>query len=237
MYLKTFVCLFVLFFFSHKIDFHSLSFLYYTISLLLFLVQNKEQNCDLGVYLSLAISLPQKNINLNLPEVPPAPVEPATPGTITLPLALTHSLPLLICRRESLLGRRRGSDSFRLQLGRTGLGPSAAAVRDQFRAQIAVAPGLAPGAAEQAPRQLVLDALPNGRRLAWTALAARAAVVGAGRRGRGGGGGRSGRGCSPVPPAPGRSSEAGGERRCGRGRRSHLRHHHRSQSHGRCCGR
>lgn len=104
------------------------------------------------------------------------------------------------------------------------------------------APVAAAGAAKETPRQLVLDALPNGRRLACfartaavvvvdgTVLAAAAgagaAVVGTGRRGCGCGGGR---GCSPVP-VPG---SFGGQRRgC-----SHLRHHHRSQSHGRCWGR
>lgn len=154
--------------------------------------------------------------------------------------SLTHSprlpsLPLLICHRASPLGHL---PVVALQLGRTGL--RSVRRRCQIQAPLAVATAAvltaAAGAAKETPRQLALDALPNGRRLACSAAAdgtvlaaaagAGAAVVGTGCRSRG----RCGGGCSPVP-APG---SFGRQRR---GRRSHLRHHHRSQSHGRCCGR
>lgn len=159
----------------------------------------------------------------------------------SLSLSITpHSLPLLICRRESLLGLRPFYSQI-LQLGRTG--PSVR--RSQLRVQIALAAAVLAAPTKEPPRQLVLDALPNGRRLSYSAdgtvLAARTPVVGTGGRGRCCGCSGGGGDCSPVPPAPTATApgSAGRERRGGRraGRHSHLRHHHRSQSHGRCCGR
>lgn len=97
------VCVFLKkFLFCFLIRLISLSFLYITITFLLFLVQNKEQNYDL--FLSLATSLRHnrtKNIYVNLKRTLPEvrhpvllrPVEPATPGT---PQELSLSLSLIL---------------------------------------------------------------------------------------------------------------------------------------------
>lgn len=101
------VCVFLKkFLFCFLIRLISLSFLYITITFLLFLVQNKEQNYDLSVSLTRYQSTPQQNkkiyVNLKrtLPEVRRPvlrPVEPATPGTLQeLSLSLSHSLPSIL---------------------------------------------------------------------------------------------------------------------------------------------